>query len=169
MIDFTRDALSTIFSKVPAMRVYAKEKIDFLYAKRGLSEIEAAETLGINKMLSGTMSVAGSTVLLEVRLVDIQRGGLLDAAEEVTGSTDQLVELQNAVAQQVLARLNISLSEEQKTAIFARRTDETLESYKLLSEILGASPEGGESGAAHEGAWSPDPEGTAPPRSRPPG
>src|SRR5262245_4447977 len=49
MCELTRDAFNTVFSKVARLRVYSKEKIDFLREKRGLSEIEAAETLGITK------------------------------------------------------------------------------------------------------------------------
>jgi TolB-like protein/ketosteroid isomerase-like protein len=141
MRDLTRDALNTIFSRVAGLRVYSKEKIDFLCEKRGLSEIEAAETLGVNKMVSGTLALAGSRVVLELRIVDIQSGGLLDAAEEVTGTTDQLVELQNTIAQRALARLHIHLTDEEQKDIFARRTNETLESYKLLSEVLGVFAE----------------------------
>jgi TolB-like protein/ketosteroid isomerase-like protein len=151
MRDLTRDALNTIFSRVAGLRVYSKEKIDFLCERRGLSEIEAAETLGVNKMVSGTLAMAGSRIVLELRIVDIQSGGLLDASEEVTGNKDQLVELQNTIAQRALARLRITLTAEEQADIFARRTNETLESYKLLGEALGAFAEEPEPRTQHDG------------------
>jgi adenylate cyclase len=71
MKDNTRDGLNTLVSKVPRLRVFSREKIDFLRERRGLSEIEVAETLGIQKMIVGSLAMDGADVVLEARVVDI--------------------------------------------------------------------------------------------------
>src|SRR5262249_48806700 len=97
MLEVTRDGLNTILSKVGAIRVYSKQKIDFLRVKRDLSEIEVADTLGMTKMVSATLEVADSSVQIDIEIVDIGTG-LLEASESVRGSTEQLMELQNQIA-----------------------------------------------------------------------
>src|SRR4029453_13619057 len=69
--DNTRDGLNTLLSKVAKLRVFSREKIDFLRERRGLSEIEVAETLGIQKMIVGSLAMDGADVVLEARVVDI--------------------------------------------------------------------------------------------------
>src|SRR5262249_31696096 len=80
--ELTRDALTTTLSKVGALRVYSRQKTDFLREKRQLTEIEAAEQLGMSKMLSATIDVASNNVVLELEIVDIATG-MLDASEHV--------------------------------------------------------------------------------------
>src|SRR5207249_6074664 len=79
MPEVTRDGLNTILSKFPAVRVYSRQKIDFLREKRHVSEIEAAEILGMTKMIAATLSVANTNATLEVQVVDIG-SGLLEAS-----------------------------------------------------------------------------------------
>src|SRR6185295_3652234 len=74
MQDSTRDGLNTLLSKVNGLRVYSREKIDFLRQRKNLSEIEVAETLGIQKMISGSLASDGSDVVIEARVVDISTG-----------------------------------------------------------------------------------------------
>ena len=50
MRTLTRDSLNTVLSRVPAVRVFSRQKIDFLREKRGLTEIEAAEQLGMTQL-----------------------------------------------------------------------------------------------------------------------
>lgn len=150
----TRDSLNAILSKVSPnelcihakekidrkvgpneLCVYSKEKIDFLREKRGLSEIEAAEALGINKMIRGTVSAGDSGVNLEVRVVDIE-SGYLQYSVTRTRPKSELIELQNEAAEGLLAALHIQLTQERRRVLFANRTKGTPESYKLLSDTL---------------------------------
>jgi Fe-S-cluster-containing hydrogenase component 2 len=55
--DLTRDSLNTVLSRQPSLRVYSRQKIDFLQDKQHLSEIEVAEKLGMSKMLSADVAV----------------------------------------------------------------------------------------------------------------
>lgn len=131
-----RDGLNTVLSKVPTLRVYSRQKIDFVREKRGLSEIEAAELLGITRMITGTVSLAGSTVTLEAEVVDIGTG-LLEATERVEGPPDRLIELQNGLALRILHGLRVPLPPAEIERIFAKRTNEALDAYRLLTEAIG--------------------------------
>ena len=134
MSEFTRDGLTTVLSKY--VRTYATEKIDLLREKRGLSDIEAAEQLGITKMVSGTISTADQNVLLEVHVVDIM-SGMLEAAEHMRGTEAQLVEMQNQAAIAVLKMLKIELSEPELKRLVNGRTNDDQEYLKLLTETMG--------------------------------
>jgi TolB-like protein/ketosteroid isomerase-like protein len=140
MQDNTRDGLNTLLSKVAGLRVYSREKIDFLRQRRGLSEIEVAEALGIQKMISGSLVADGDQVVLEARVVDISTG-ILDASESARGSAEDLIELQNRLASDLLAALGVTLSADERAQLFARRTKETLEGYRRLADTFGEAPE----------------------------
>jgi TolB-like protein/ketosteroid isomerase-like protein len=143
MCQNTRDSLNTILTKVGALRVYAKEKIDFVRKKQNLQEIEAAEQLGISKMISGTISMADSAVMLEVRIVDVA-SGFIERSIPGRRRKEELIELQNNVALELLGALDVAVTPEQRKTLFANRTNDTLDSYKLLSESLGEFVEEGE-------------------------
>jgi TolB-like protein len=147
MCDFTRDGLNTVLSKLRPLNVYSRQKIDLLQRKRGLTEIEAAEQLGIAKMISGTLVVADHAVVLEIEVVDVGTGMLQDT-ERVRGVEDQLVELQNKAAAQLVRLLDVPVAEDQLEKIFASRTDDQLESYKLLTESMGGFLDEGDAAPA---------------------
>jgi TolB-like protein/ketosteroid isomerase-like protein len=134
--ELTRDALNTTLSKVHGLQVYSRQKIDFLREKRALTEIEAAEQLGMSKMLSATVDVANGNVILELEIVDIATG-LLVATEHVQGPRDRLIDLQNQVAERALHVLGVELTTDERETVFAERTNEMLESYRMLTETLG--------------------------------
>ncbi len=133
--DFTRDGLNTVLSKFGELRVYSKQKIDFLREKRGLSEIEAAEQLGITKMISGTIAESHDKMTLEVQVVDIKTG-LLEASDDIPGSEKQLVEMQNQAALHVARALGVGTPAEAKQ-VLAMRSNDQLDDYKLLTETMG--------------------------------
>jgi class 3 adenylate cyclase/TolB-like protein len=140
MQDSTRDGLNTLLSKVGRLRVFSREKIDFLRQRKGLSEIEVAEALNIEKMISGSMAMQEGNVVLEVRVVDISTG-LLDASESLRAPPEGLIELQNQVAAALLTALGVQLSQAERADLFARRTRETLDGYRRLADTFGEAPE----------------------------
>ncbi|MFN8545260.1 MAG: adenylate/guanylate cyclase domain-containing protein [Candidatus Binatia bacterium] len=142
MRDVTRDGLNTILSKVTGVRVYSRQKIDFLRDKQGLSELEAAEKLGIGKMISGALTMDKGQVALELQVVDIA-SGLLDTSERVIGSAAELIELQNRLALNMLGAMNVALSAEERDVIFAKRTNDTLDGYRMLADTFGGAPPSG--------------------------
>lgn len=136
MNDVTRDGLNTVLSKSPALQVYSRQKIDFLCEKRGLKEIEAAEQLGITKMIAATLSAVGEGLDLDVQVIDI-RTGFIDSSYEMRGSEKQLIEMQNDAAIAVMKALKIPVDEVEVRKLLARRTNDRLEDYKLLTESMG--------------------------------
>lgn len=137
MLDFTRDGINTVLSKAPAkVRVYSTQKIDLVRRKRRLSEIEAAERLGIEKMISGTISINDTSKLtLEVQVVDIGTGWL-DDTERVEGYEGELVQMQNRAVEKMVRALKVALDSEDVTRMFSR-SDDAIDSYKLLTETMG--------------------------------
>ena len=136
MRTLTRDSLNTVLSRVPEVQVYSRQKIEFLREKRGLTELEAAEALGMTKLLSASVGVAGAQVTLEVEVVDIG-SGLLEDTARVQGSQDRLLDLETELALRVLTALGVRPSPEELQAIVAERRDATVEAYRLLTETLG--------------------------------
>lgn len=136
MQDNTRDGLNTLLSKVPKLRVFSREKIDFLRERRGLSEIEVAETLGIQKMIVGSLAMDDGDVVLQARVVDIATG-ILDASETTRGTPDELVDLQNQLAAHLLAALHVQLSPDERTLLFAKRSNESLDGYRRMFDTFG--------------------------------
>ena len=136
MSDFTRDGLNTVLSQQPNLLVFSRQKIDFLREKRGLTEIEAAEQLGISKMVSATLSAVGATLALEVQVIDIGTG-LIEASRDTRGSETQLIEMQNDAATEVMRSLKVPIDEVELARVLAKRTNERLDDYKLLTESMG--------------------------------
>jgi ketosteroid isomerase-like protein/TolB-like protein len=155
MSDLTRDGLNTVLSKQPTLRVYSRQKIDFLREKRGLTEIEAAEELGIGKMISADLSGSASGLALEVQVIDIA-SGLIEGSQEFRGSEQRLIEMQNDAALGVMRTLQVPVDPE-IVRLIAQRTNERLDDYKLLTESMGgvveAPPPGGEPRSRRPGGW----------------
>src|SRR5262245_6720562 len=140
MKDNTRDGLNTLLSKVPRVRVFSREKIDFLRERRNLSEIEVAEALGVQKMIVGALAMDGGQVVLEARVVDIATG-ILDASESTRGQPDDLIELQNQLATELLGALRVHLTDQERASLFANRSKESLDGYRRLADTFGEAPE----------------------------
>ncbi|MCW5890852.1 MAG: CHAT domain-containing protein [bacterium] len=147
MRELTRDGLITILSKFPPMQVVSRQKIDFVRTKRQIGELEAAEALGMTRLLSATVSVDASLVTLDLEVID-PASGILVASERVQGPESELMHLEAEFALQALRALGLSPTAEQVQAALATRGPETLRAYRLLSETLGepTPPSGGTSG-----------------------
>lgn len=158
MRELTRDSLNTVLSKLGDIRVFSRQKIDFVREKRGLTEIEAAEALGMEKMLATSVKVDGEQVTLDLDIVDIGTG-LLDASERVRGPVDDLIGLQTELALSAARLLGADPTDEQVRAIVDSRGNDTLDSYRLLSDTLGGEG-GGEEPPTPSGddtSWLPTP------------
>ncbi len=140
MRELTRDGLNTILGKFPPIKVYSRQKIDFLQEKRHLSEIEAAEDLGMSKMLSAGVAVDENNVTLDLDIIDI-RTGLLEATERVVGPPDKLMELENELAVRALRALGVDPTPQQVKSIVDSRGNETLEAYRMFTETFGGENE----------------------------
>src|SRR4030095_8900314 len=97
-------------------------KIDFLREKRGLTEIEAAEQLGMTQLLGASVGLARPQVTLEVEVVDIANGVLRDTAR-VQGPETKLLDLETELALRVLTALGVHPTAEELRGIVADRQD----------------------------------------------
>jgi ketosteroid isomerase-like protein len=82
------------------------------------------------------VSGTDSKLTLEVQVVDIGTG-LLEASEDIAGSEGQLVEMQNQAAIRVARALQVNVTPDEASKILASRTNDTMDSYKLLTEQMG--------------------------------
>jgi CHAT domain-containing protein len=153
MRQLTRDGLNTILGKFPPIKVYSRQKIDFLQEKDHLTEIEAAEKLKMSKMLSAGVAVDEKNVTLDLDIIDISTG-LLEATERVVGPIDKLMELENDLALRALRGLGVDPTQEQVQAILASRGNDTLDAYKLFVDTFGGE---GAAGSAEKPAPPPAP------------
>jgi class 3 adenylate cyclase/TolB-like protein/ketosteroid isomerase-like protein len=133
-----RDGLNTQLSQLSRVKVYSKEFIDFLITRKGLTEIEAATQLGIRKMLSGSFLALGKTLRIETHVVDVATG-VLETSYTTTGSEEKFLDLQNQLALEAIARLDLPVTEEEKKTLLAQQENTTVEALKLLLEAEGAS------------------------------
>jgi class 3 adenylate cyclase/ketosteroid isomerase-like protein/TolB-like protein len=130
-----RDGLNTQLSRLSRVKVYSKEFIDFLISRKGLTEIEAASQLGIRKMLSGSFVATKGTLHIEIHVVDVDTG-VLEASYTTSGSEESFLDLQNKLALDVIARLDLPVSEEEKRLLLAQQSTD-VEALKRLLEAEG--------------------------------
>jgi hypothetical protein len=137
--EFTRHALNSALMDVRHVSIFSQEKIDFLCESRRLCGIAGAEALGLTKMISVSLSMAGDTVAFDANVIDIARNGILEGSVHVHGPRDDLIELQNQLALQLLQRLGIELTPDERQHLLSQRTNEMLDGYRMLMKTLGPS------------------------------
>ena len=133
-----RDGLNAQLSRLPRVKVYSKEFIDFLINRKGLSEIEAATQLGIQKMLSGSFVATQQAMQIEIHVVDVETG-VLESSYTASGTQANFLELQNELTLGVLARLELPVSDEEKQMLLAQQNTDA-EALKLLMQVEGGLP-----------------------------
>jgi adenylate cyclase len=137
MREALRDGLNTQLSQLSQVKVYSKEFIDFLTTREGLTEIEAATKLGITKMLSGSFVSVGNRLRIETHVVDVA-SGMLESSVTTTGRQQDFLELQSAMAMDVIDGLELPITGEERQMLLARRSTD-LEALRLLLEAEGGA------------------------------
>jgi adenylate cyclase len=149
MREALRDGLNTQLSEISNVKVYSKEFLDFLMTRQGLTEIEAANQLGITKMLTGSFLAVGGRLRIETHVVDVA-SGVLESSYTTEGPAQEFLDLQDKVVLGAIARLSLPITQEERTALLARRST-NVEALKLLLEAErggSAKPTGAGSGPA---------------------
>ncbi len=137
MREALRDGLNTQLSQLSHVKVYSKEFIDFLTTRQGLTEIEAASKLGIGKMLSGSFVTIGDKLRIETHVVDVATG-VLESSTSTVGRPQDFLELQGRMVIDVIARLNLPVTEDERRTLLAKRNTD-VEALKLLLEAEGGA------------------------------
>ena len=135
--DAVRDALNTQLAELAGVRVYSREFLDFLMARKGLSEVEAANQLGIEKMLSGTVVVIGDSIKVDTQIVDIA-SGVIEASFTRDGRRSEVLGLEGEVVFGVIQRLGLHLTVEDEGRLAARRATD-VEALRRLMRVEGES------------------------------
>lgn len=116
-----RSGLNTQLSQLAGVKIYSQAFIEFLVSREGLSEIEVARKLAIDKMLSGSVLVVGDAVRVETQVIDVETG-MLEGAHATVGREDDFLALEAEVVVGVIAKLPVKLSSEDQQRLAARRT-----------------------------------------------
>jgi class 3 adenylate cyclase/TolB-like protein/ketosteroid isomerase-like protein len=132
-----RDGLNAQLSQLSQVKVYSKEFIDFLMSRKGLTDVEAAEQLGIKKMLSGSYIAVGGTLRVETHIVDVATG-VMEASYTTIGPEQDFLDLQNKLAFGVISNLNLPVTEAEKRTLLAKQTT-NVDALKMLLEAEGGS------------------------------
>lgn len=134
--DALRDGLNTQLSRLSQVKVYSKEFIDFLITRKGYTEIEAATQLGIRKMVSGSVVSNKGALQIELHVVDVD-SGVLELSYTTSGDEDSFLDLRNKLALDVIARLNLPVSDAERQVLLAQQTTD-VEALRLLLEAEGS-------------------------------
>ena len=135
--DALRDGINTQLSRLSQVKVYSKEFIVFLSTRKGLTEIEAASQLGIRKMVSGSVVTSKGAVQIELHVVDVD-SGVLELSYDVRRRR-RFLDLRNKLALDVIARLNLPVSDAERQVLLAQQTTD-VEALRLLLEASTAAP-----------------------------
>ena len=114
------DALITQFTTLTDLVVRPTSAIRH-YTTPPQDLLALARTLGVDAVVEGTIQQAGGRVRATVQLVDVRNGAAVWAQRFEEPLTD-LVAVQDAIAERVVASLALRLSPEQKRRAAARRT-----------------------------------------------
>jgi class 3 adenylate cyclase/TolB-like protein len=137
MQEALRDGLNTQLSGLSKVKVYSKEFLDLLIMKQGLSEIEAANKLGIKEMLTGSFVVVEDTLRIETHVVDVA-SGVIEVSYTTMGPVKQFLSLQTKMTENVISRLDLPITpEERKTLLAQQNTD--VDALKMLLEAEGGA------------------------------
>jgi TolB-like protein len=131
-----RDGLNTQLTELSGVRVFSEEFIDFVMTRQGLTAIEAANQLGIQKMVTGTVLSVGDRVRVEARIVDTS-SGLLEGAAGASGEARDYLALESEVVLGVIHKLGIPLSMDDEHRLAEGRTTDP----EALRRFLQAEPE----------------------------
>lgn len=132
----TRDRLNAILNRFGAIEVMSKQQIAFVQERDRVSEIEAARVLGIERMISGTLSVTGPRWKLMVEVVDPVRGSLTQTEEE-EGSEDSLPTMQNRLAAKLIRRLGVKFDAGEIDELVRLEPTAEPDDFRRLMESMG--------------------------------
>jgi TolB-like protein len=136
--DAVRDSLNTQLAELDGVRVYSREFLDFLMTRQGLSEIEAATKLGIEKMLAGVVTVVDDAIHVDTQIVDIA-SGVIEGSFTREGRRADVLAVENEVVFGVIEKLGLRLTPEDENRLAARRATD-VDALRRLMRVEGGKP-----------------------------
>jgi TolB-like protein/ketosteroid isomerase-like protein len=136
--DAVRDGLNTQLSELAGVKVYSREFLDFIMSHGKTSEIEVATKLGIDKMLTGSVTVMGGAIRVDTQIVDVPTG-MIESAFMRIGRRADFLRLESEVILGAIEKFDVRLTEEEKERLAARRESD-VDVLRRLLEIEGETP-----------------------------
>jgi hypothetical protein len=133
--DALRDGLNTELSQLAEVRVYSKEFLDFLVERKHLTEIEAMNELGIERMLSGSILATDDHLHAEAFITNVA-SGVLEASVMADGTVHDFADFRNRLVLGVIDRLRLPISKDERATLEARQRV-PVDSLRLLLEAEG--------------------------------
>ena len=133
-----RDGLNTQLSEIAGVKVYSREFLDFLVSREKASEMGVATRLGVDKMLTGSVTVMGGTIRVDTQIVDVPTGTIEGGFTRI-GRRGDFLALESEVISGALEKLDFRLSEEEQKQLAARRAS-NVEALRRLLEVEGERP-----------------------------
>ena len=128
--DGMTEDLITDLSKISGLFVIARNS-SFSYKGRQVKLRQVAEELGVRYLLEGSVRRAGRDVRINAKLIDAITGGHL-WAERYDGALDDIFDLQDRVAAQIVAALEVNLTDTEKEELEQRPRPVNLVAYEWL-------------------------------------
>lgn len=136
-----RDMLTTDLSKLSSIKVLERARLESLLKEHNLAKtdfidpetaVQLRRGLSAHAMLSGSYLISGDDIRVDVRLVSVETGEVLQA-EAVEGKKADMFGLQKALATKVLAGLDVTPTAAEQEALNQPQTRE-FEAFRLYSE-----------------------------------
>ncbi|MBA3913407.1 MAG: protein kinase [Acidobacteriales bacterium] len=122
------DSIIDILSRLPKLRVMARSTV-FRRQLDSMDPVAVGRQLNVNAVLCGRLSQMGERLVIRAELVDTTNGWQL-WGEQYSRSLDDIFEIQEEIAREISAKLQLKLSGEEKKRIAKRPTLDT-DAYKL--------------------------------------
>src|SRR5262249_34144831 len=129
------DSLNTQLAELAGVRVYSREFLDFLMTRQGLSEVEAATRLGIEKMLTGVVTVVDDAVHVDTQIVDTT-SGVIEGSFTRDGRRTDVPWLESEVVLGVIQKLGLHLTGADEDRLAAHRATD-IEALRRLMRVEG--------------------------------
>ena len=135
-VDGMTEDLITDLSKISDLFVIARNSV-FVYKGRAVDISQVAKELGVSYVLEGSVRKAGEQIRVNAQLIDATSGGHLWAERYDRQLTDVFA-LQDEITGQIVQALAVTLSEQERTRLSRRYTDniEAYDSFLQAQEIL---------------------------------
>jgi adenylate cyclase len=127
--DGITEDIITDLSKVSGLFVIARNSA-FVYKRKAVNVPDVCRELGVRFALEGSVRKAGNRVRITAQLIDGSRGGHLWAERYDRNLTD-IFEVQDDVTQQIVAALQVTLSEAERSLIVDGGTKD-VEAHELV-------------------------------------
>jgi len=121
--DGMTEDLITDISKLNGLFVIARNSV-FTYKGKAVKVRQVAEELGVRYVMEGSVRRVGNQVRINAQLIDATTGGHV-WAERYDGSLDDVLSMQDKIAQNIVTALSVTLKDQEPAKKITDETDST--------------------------------------------